>query len=249
MDFQQRLYEMRKQSSLSQEGLASLLGVTRQAVQKWESGSSRPDMDNLAALARYFNVSLDYLVTGQERTAPPPAATTIIHNHYSRWHSEYKSSRTLFGLPLIHIRLGERGLCTARGIIAIGNCAVGALSIGGFSFSAWSAWVGCPWACCSPWGDGLWARSPSAGSPWACWPSAGWRPDSSPWAAAPLACTRPEELPPPQRSPSEERPPPLWPSGRWRKGPSPSVWVLTRRRWPRPSGKRLTVCPGFSRSS
>ena len=91
-------------------------------------------MDNLAALARYFNVSLDYLVTGQERTAPPPAATTIIHNHYSRWHYEYKSSRTLFGLPLIHIRLGERGLCTARGIIAIGNCAVGALSIGGFSF-------------------------------------------------------------------------------------------------------------------
>ena len=40
MDFQQRLYEMRKQSSLSQEGLASLLGVTRQAVQKWESGST-----------------------------------------------------------------------------------------------------------------------------------------------------------------------------------------------------------------
>ena len=77
MDFQQRLYEMRKQSSLSQEGLASLLGVTRQAVQKWESGSSRPDMDNLAALARYFNVSLDYLVTGQERTAPPrPSSTT-----------------------------------------------------------------------------------------------------------------------------------------------------------------------------
>ena len=191
MDFQQRLYEMRKQSSLSQEGLASLLGVTRQAVQKWESGSSRPDMDNLAALARYFNVSLDYLVTGQERTAPPPAATTIIHNHYSRWHYEYKSSRTLFGLPLIHIRLGERGLCTARG----------------------------------------------------------WRPDSSPWAAAPLACTRPEELPPPQRSPLEERPPPLWPSGRRRRESSPSVWVLTRRRWPRPSGKRLTVCPGFSRSS
>ena len=67
MDFQQRLYEMRKQSSLSQEGLASLLGVTRQAVQKWESGSSRPDMDNLAALARYFNVSLDR--PGAHRTA------------------------------------------------------------------------------------------------------------------------------------------------------------------------------------
>ena len=133
MEFQQRLYELRKQSGLSQEGLASLLGVTRQAVQKWESGSSRPDMDNLAALARYFNVSLDYLVTGEERSAPPPAAT-IINNYYSRWHYEYKSPQTFFGLPLIHIRLGERGLCTARGIIAIGNCAVGVLAIGGFSF-------------------------------------------------------------------------------------------------------------------
>jgi len=133
MEFQQRLYELRKQSGLSQEGLASLLGVTRQAVQKWESGSSRPDMDNLAALARYFNVSLDYLVTGEERSAPPPA-TTIINNYYSRWHYEYKSPQTFFGLPLIHIRLGERGLCTARGIIAIGNCAVGVLAIGGFSF-------------------------------------------------------------------------------------------------------------------
>lgn len=134
MEFQQRLHDLRKQSGLSQEGLANLLGVTRQAVQKWEAGSSRPDMDNLAALARYFNVSLDYLVTGEERPAPSPQAATIINNYYTRWHYEYKSPRTLFGLPLIHIRLGERGLCTARGIIAIGNCAVGVLAIGGFSF-------------------------------------------------------------------------------------------------------------------
>ncbi len=80
MEFQQRLYELRKQSGLSQEGLASLLGVTRQAVQKWESGSSRPDMDNLAALARYFNVSLDYLVTGRSAPhrlrRPRPSSTT-----------------------------------------------------------------------------------------------------------------------------------------------------------------------------
>ena len=47
MEFQQRLYELRKQSGLSQEGLADLLGVSRQAVQKWEAGTSRPDLDNL----------------------------------------------------------------------------------------------------------------------------------------------------------------------------------------------------------
>ena len=70
MEFQQRLYDLRKKAGLSQEGLADLLGVTRQAVQKWEAGTSRPDMDNLAALARYFNVTLDYLVTGEEPPAP-----------------------------------------------------------------------------------------------------------------------------------------------------------------------------------
>ena len=135
MEFQNRLYELRKKAGLSQEGLADLLGVTRQAVQKWEAGSSRPDMDNLAALARYFNVTLDYLVTGRE---PEPYAqevpTTIInHNYYPRWHYEYKSQRTLFGLPLVHVRLGDRGFGVAKGIFALGGISLGLFSLGGVS--------------------------------------------------------------------------------------------------------------------
>ena len=133
MEFQQRLNDLRKKAGLSQEGLADLLGVTRQAVQKWEAGTSRPDMDNLAALARYFNVTLDYLVTGQEPPAPA-ASTTIVNNYYQRWRYEYKSKRTLFGLPLVHIRLGDRGTGLAKGVLAIGNYAVGIFAIGGFSF-------------------------------------------------------------------------------------------------------------------
>ena len=62
MDFRERLFNLRRQAGLSQEELANLLGLTRQAVQKWEAGTSRPDMDNLTALAGYFHVSLDYLV-------------------------------------------------------------------------------------------------------------------------------------------------------------------------------------------
>ena len=134
MEFQQRLYDLRKKAGLSQEGLADLLGVTRQAVQKWEAGASRPDMDNLAALARYFNVTLDYLVTGQEAAPVPQTQTTIVNNYYQRWRYEYKSKRTLFGLPLVHIRLGDRGTGLAKGVLAIGNYAVGLFTLGGFSF-------------------------------------------------------------------------------------------------------------------
>ena len=140
MDFKERLFELRRQAGLSQEELAHLLGLTRQAVQKWEAGTSRPDMDNLAALADYFHVSLDYL-TGREGACPPPPpeqeyvppAPTIIHHHYHEgWHYEYKSERTLFGLPLVHINLG-RGNHWARGIVAIGNLATGFVALGGIA--------------------------------------------------------------------------------------------------------------------
>ena len=140
MDFKERLFELRRQAGLSQEELAHLLGLTRQAVQKWEAGTSRPDMDNLAALADYFHVSLDYL-TGREGACPPPPpereyappAPTIIHHHYHEGrHYEYKSEHTLFGLPLVHVNLG-RGNHWARGIVAIGNIATGFVALGGIA--------------------------------------------------------------------------------------------------------------------
>ena len=84
MDFQTRLLELRKGTGLSQEALADLLNVTRQAVQKWESGASKPDLDNLTALADYFQVSLDYLVTGREPLPSAAEQPTIVNNYYQR---------------------------------------------------------------------------------------------------------------------------------------------------------------------
>ena len=55
----QRLYEMRKAHNLSQEELADKLNVSRQAVSKWECGDSSPDTDNLIALSKLYDVSLD----------------------------------------------------------------------------------------------------------------------------------------------------------------------------------------------
>lgn len=139
----ERLFQLRKERGLSQEELANEVGVSRQAVQKWESGTAQPTLDKLTALARYFGVSLDFLVTGTEtETAAQPVV--VNHYHYERWHYEYRSKRTLWGMPLVHINLCANGFCWARGVVAVGNIAtglvsVGAVSAGLFSFGAVSA--------------------------------------------------------------------------------------------------------------
>ena len=61
-----RLCELRKVHNLSQEELASKLGVSRQAVSKWERSESSPDTDNLIQLASLYNISLDELLNGDE---------------------------------------------------------------------------------------------------------------------------------------------------------------------------------------
>ena len=60
-----RLAELRKSRGLSQEELADKLGVTRQAVSKWERAESAPDTDNLIELAKIYGVTLDELVNGE----------------------------------------------------------------------------------------------------------------------------------------------------------------------------------------
>ena len=62
MDFNNKLYELRKQKGLSQEELANRLNVSRQTVSKWEVGESAPDMEKLAAISELFDISLDELV-------------------------------------------------------------------------------------------------------------------------------------------------------------------------------------------
>lgn len=57
-----KLQEIRKQNKLSQEALAEKLGVSRQAISKWERGESAPDTENLIALSRIYGVSIDELL-------------------------------------------------------------------------------------------------------------------------------------------------------------------------------------------
>jgi transcriptional regulator with XRE-family HTH domain len=83
MDFNNRLYQLRKQKGLSQEELANRLNVSRQTVSKWEVGDSTPDMEKLIAMSDLFDVSLDKLVMGKEeekdQEAPKSEFVTVIN--------------------------------------------------------------------------------------------------------------------------------------------------------------------------
>ena len=63
-----RLQQLRKEKGYSQEELAQALGLSRQAVSKWERAESSPDTDNLICLARLYNMSLDELLNTSEST-------------------------------------------------------------------------------------------------------------------------------------------------------------------------------------
>lgn len=62
MEFKDKIYDLRKDKNMSQDGLALELGVSRQAVAKWENGESYPDINNLVGLSNLFSISLDRLL-------------------------------------------------------------------------------------------------------------------------------------------------------------------------------------------
>ena len=69
-----RIAALRKAAGLSQEALAAKLGVSRQAIGKWEADASLPGLDNLHQLARELGVSIDALLAGEPGTEQPAPA-------------------------------------------------------------------------------------------------------------------------------------------------------------------------------
>lgn len=66
-----RLVQLRKQHGLSQEELAAKLGLSRQAVSKWERAEASPDTDNLILLSRVYNISIDELLRTEDPVPEP----------------------------------------------------------------------------------------------------------------------------------------------------------------------------------
>ena len=65
MEFHEKLQELRKRKGLTQEELAEYLYVSRTAISKWESGRGFPNIESLKAIAKFFSVSLDELLSGE----------------------------------------------------------------------------------------------------------------------------------------------------------------------------------------
>ena len=151
MTFSEKLTDLRRKSGMSQEQLADRLGVTRQSVSKWESGTAMPELVKLISLSELFGVTVDYLVkdwieepaaeSGGEDLSARQAErleqkVDELTNYVKGRVYRYDSKTRIFGLPLVSIRFGftRNGRVSienvARGVIAIGNCAVGVVAIG-----------------------------------------------------------------------------------------------------------------------
>ena len=66
MELNEKIQQLRKQKGITQEELAEVLFVSRAAVSKWESGRGYPNIDSLKAIADYFDVTVDRLLSGDE---------------------------------------------------------------------------------------------------------------------------------------------------------------------------------------
>lgn len=69
MEFSERLKDLRKQSGLTQVGVAEKLGISQPAYASWERGAKKPTQENLVKIAQILNISVDYLVGNSEEKA------------------------------------------------------------------------------------------------------------------------------------------------------------------------------------
>ena len=128
-----KLAKLRKENNYTQEQLADVLGVSRQAISKWESNITYPETDKLIRMSELFHCSLDYLLKDAEETNSKHQ--TNAENPFSRRRlCERKSEKTVWGMPLWHIGRNAKGFVAvglnARGVIAVGLKAKGIVSLG-----------------------------------------------------------------------------------------------------------------------
>lgn len=111
---------LRKEHGYTQESLAEALGLSRQAISKWESGQSFPETEKLIRLSELYGCTLDELVNGNSHEEPKSRVRV--------------SEKQVFGMPLWMVAGNARAFIAvgkkAEGVIAVGLYAKGAVAVG-----------------------------------------------------------------------------------------------------------------------
>lgn len=125
MNIAERLKDLRKEAGYSQEQVAELLNVSRQAVSKWESAQGYPDIENIVKLAQMYEISTDYLLLGKEPPARNAAEADISETVIPQSESQNKremspeTKKTLRIIAIIVAIIGASALFTVFLIAAL----------------------------------------------------------------------------------------------------------------------------------
>lgn len=132
MTLGEKIMRLRQSKGLSQEEFGEKMGVSRQAVSKWETGQAIPDVDKIILMSDIFDVTTDYLLKDESESTDKGNVSlnsTPKKSLREKLHFERKSSRTFMGLPLYHINIGL-GAYRAKGVFSIGMISTGLISLG-----------------------------------------------------------------------------------------------------------------------
>ncbi len=99
-----RLVNLRKANNLSQEALAEKLGISRQAVSKWERAEASPDTDNLILLARLYGVSLDELLKTEDEIPRPETGSDRDNDYKENEENEEQEEYVNVGFQGVHVK-------------------------------------------------------------------------------------------------------------------------------------------------
>lgn len=125
MTIGQRIAQLRKQQNLSQEGLGERMGVSRQAISKWESDAALPEVDKLIALSRQFQVTVGYLLgveeepAAQEEAEGEDAAARVLERYLAALPRQRRGSGWLvIAAVLVCAAVCVACFCVARSVSA-----------------------------------------------------------------------------------------------------------------------------------
>lgn len=124
MSIGERITDLRKEKKLSQGQLAELLGVSRQAVSKWENDASSPDTLNLIRLADALETEIEFLATGKKPVYLPPPVVVNVSEKVDRIIERVVEKPVIRKVvrikylrnPIEFLLLG--GICFALGVLA-----------------------------------------------------------------------------------------------------------------------------------